>query len=252
MRLSLSILLLCSSALAQPMQHWAAANRTSLVSARMTPTNIFNGVAYWWVASDNPSNVIVSNWVDRIQAVVKTNGDTTVRPTNNSLVGVYFNSSVGQFVTNATLNNSTALNTYWLVMQRDGNHAGNLVGQSISANFPGFLISGSGSPQMFSAGQLFTGPVLPNATMIDVLFVCERNGVNQTNAFYTNGVPWTTTNTLVDIGSFTMRTMGKDLGNGAYSGYITEFGVVTNIWPTPVQASNLHYYFTNTYTNIIK
>lgn len=86
-RLCALILFLCYSVKAQlPVVQLPQLNNAVVT----TPQTL--GARYWWVSSDLTTNVNVTNWVDRIQSFVFTNGDDSLRPTN-SATGVGFDGS---------------------------------------------------------------------------------------------------------------------------------------------------------------
>lgn len=211
-------------------------------------------LAYYWVASDMSNNIIVSNWVDRIQGSVWTNLNITTQPDiTNSSSGVHFTRSKAQTLTN-NVNpiryGGTGGDSYvsqWIILQREAS--------GVFQDFLDYADSGDAEWGYDPGNNLFlflnthslnTGAVTPG-TIQDVAVASD--GITPLTIIYTNGVPCLT-NTLAGRAfsdAFPWKIMGGISGSGFFGGYIRELLIYTNTFWTSQQVSNLHYYSTNTY-----
>lgn len=216
-------------------------------TSKLFPANL----GYYWVYVDMPTNILVTNWVDRIQGSVWTNGaaDTT-RPTNSDL-GVHFDSTKTQILTNYTISfYGTNSSSHWIIIRRDKNNA--------FQDFLDYANSGdlewgyyNDNTHAVSAGVAARndGPSLLGDFQ-DLAWVSD--GAANNTSFYTNGVFATNwSGTVINSGK-TWRIMGGIANEGYFGGYIKAFGIWSNTVFTVNQVSNLHYAFTNgTYTNTV-
>lgn len=222
------------------------------------PTNALpTGIYLWWVASDMPTNVTVSNqWLDRVQGKLMGNDIPSRQPTN-SLKGVYFDGT--KWLTN--LPGAALISFGFAVLMIAEN-------DSVSGGQVMIWNNGQGGNQavgfVFSSGKLywsyFNGQYVdlqytrPNNYLNDMLFTPTNTEVH--TAFFTNGV-----STGVDVpeqnaGSFDISGMGAEPNgtpNSFYHGYIREVIVWTNLtgasWSSGM-VSNAHWYATNQYPTI--
>lgn len=214
-------------------------------------TNIIYAIhdlAWWWVASDVPTNHAISNqWADRIQGRLLAQGDPAKQPTN-STQGVYFDGAGNTYLTNVAVHCFTPggqnVTVLW-VWQVDTTSAYQYVWASTGAAPVYAFQINSDNSWSYAAGALgdkrSAGP-LPDNQLMDFLARETR--------FYTNGV--LNTNRADAMGGSDWGYMGGQGGNGPYpfKGYIRELIVWTNTGQQPVDAttlSNLHYYATNRY-----
>lgn len=248
-------LLFCLSAWAQPEPIWKKLLAVPNPTSPMTPLTIEPTLEYWWVSSDNASNAVVTSWADRIKGLINTNGNASVRPTNASLIGVHFDRSLGQFLTNSgmhQLNTSPRKESYFFVVQREINGNCDILIPAPTATSVGFGFDGIGDIRCYDSAHQYAGPFIPTGKMTDIILMTSFDGVSvETNIFYTNGVVWSAGDNVVNYPGSKPASVGKG-GSGVYPGYLTELGRATNLWFTGVQISNLHYYFTNTYHGILK
>ena len=217
------------------------------------PTNVTFGLAYWWVSSDMITNITVTNWIDRIQASVWTNISTDTKCPTNSSLGCHFLRSSSQRLTNAadvstraSNYNGTDTNTMFFLVQPSSIPIGRAswIGVNPSSTANSFGING-GQPYFCGATLCDSSTaLLSSGTLIDVVVVSSGSAASPVIKWYTNGVVANTNTTVTDDSAF--RSLGGN-GLGFYDGYMIEVGLYTNAI-TPTIVSNLHRYFTNTYT----
>jgi hypothetical protein len=196
MRLALLILILPVLCLAQhPLLtgagiDWASGLPSGTVG---TPPNQITNIRYWWNFSDNPTNVNVTNWVDRIQGLVLTNNADSKRPTN-STTGVGFNGST--YLTNIAnftiLVGTGATGSVWVVCSMvtsagafgavigDRTSGGNGFGESSGTQMKWFGAGGSGTICDFVSGTTIrdVGIVITNTTSGQMLFWTNNVFIN--------------------------------------------------------------------------
>ncbi len=240
-------LLICWSASAQlPVIPF---NPLLSATAQFTPTNITPKVAYWWVNTDKATNTAWSNWVDRIQGVVFTNGDTGSTRGTNSALGMHFTRTSSQAMTNKVHNSISSTfgnECIWYIINLDTAPADEgWFCLDTTVNSPSILVL-SAKPSYFANATTTSGVTLPLNTSVDVFMVAMAASKL---AFYTNGIP-AITNTVGGGGAFTVNqfnSLGRDLGDGFFDGFTMQIAIITNVVTSEqsLLASNLHYYRTN-------
>ncbi len=239
--------------------NWVAVQKWGGCVTNPFPQNV-PGLALYWVASDTFSqgtNTALTNWIDRIQGSIWTNGASAQRPTN-ALDGVHF-AGAGIHFTNAgaslTGSSGVVSNTHWIVW-RIKSTAGlwdDLALMGSSGGAP-TISTRCFSPDYISNGRWQTGAnptpaFVPNLeTNIeneflvrwrDTVYDAYTNALNVVtnqggNNSINNGNIWTN---LGDYGAVTF-------GQSTYT--IKEIAIWTNVL-SDVTISNLHWYRTNTY-----
>lgn len=225
--------------------------------APFSPTNI-GGLAYWWVSSDLPVGITVSNWVDRIKGESWTNFSGTTCPTN-SAIGLFFDGSNDILTNVGTINlgnKAGSSNSHWAVvstgrigageaptiLQSRTNGTSYYFGQFDNAGNPANRWSFGGTSPFFVTGWRTNALVFS-----DVTGVCDDAAGNMIG--YTNAVPQETnaaTGRIANNASW--MYLGRDSAGAFFmKGYIKEIAVYTNKILSSVNISNLHYYATNLY-----
>lgn len=222
----------------------------SLKSGSFTPPSIPH-LAYWWVASDITNNTTVTNWIDRIQGAIWTNGVAARQPTNSS-VGVAF-SGTSHLLTNTAPYTFNLTNDSLLILTRRN---------ATGATFQDLIVDGSTERgpviQTPSTKQFFIRNTAAGGR-------CEAPAVNAywdySLTFDVGAQKYTDWSNAVSIAAsiytaanpntFLMLELGNDLsniGSDQYSGSFQEILVYTNTHLVLSDVQNLHKYFTNTYT----
>lgn len=219
------------------------------------------GLALWWVYTDTTTNnVAPTNWIDRIQSLVWTNGDSASRPTN-TVIGMGYGGASPRFLTNQP---QFDMGTNWSVVMfvTDAN-------PSSSAGLADGLFCENGSN--FNAGLNFQGTTvdrlfwtshaggntslgaatISRSNEYDIVFM-ESNSVSSSGATFgfTNGIFYASA-ARESVDTY-LGGSGANLVSGAnhlatwFDGYMREFMVFTNLLSSQ-NISNIHYYRTNTY-----
>lgn len=242
MRTSLILLLsLCA---------WSCLGQLPVVPLQTTPSTgipgptSIPGLRYWWVASDLPLNVKVTNWFDRIQGFVLTNTTDSLRPTNSS-AGVGFNSSTWLQFSNSFIETINSTGSWFVVAAPTTSSGGfaSIIGGADGAGYG--LYSGSGGTlRYFGAGGNGTISAFVSGTTYDIGITITNN--TGQNSFYTNGVLRTTFTSGAFGGVGGTLYMGRDGPGDAYNGKIKELLYYSNK-VSQASITTLHTYFTNTY-----
>lgn len=231
----------------QPMfQLWSTA------PAIDNPTNISPRMFRWWVHTDVPSNVVISNqWQDRIVGENMWQMNTAISPTN-SVKGARFNGS--QYLTNATTTpydigviagaGSSGDVFYWVHIHES---VAGFKGLFATVSSPYGPYQNAGDLQY--GGSVSGGPntiasITANVTN-DVILVLNGSGSSWSNVWYINGIS-VKTNTSASVDDFTYKTMGRS-SLGFFTGYIKENGIYTNVAWTQTHTDKLHKWLTNYY-----
>lgn len=215
---------------------------TSSTSSEIQPT--VSGLGYWWVASDLPTNTIVTNWVDRINGLVFKNDNTSDRPTN-SVQGIGFDGS--SELTNTGFCPSFT-NGFFIIIKRSVQGAWNPI--DLSYTFRSYSVYncdlvGIQSPTILWAGANRT---LPTNSWITLGWTYTTN----TARYYTNGVFTGTAPLIANLtaGTLAARRLLGGQGNGSiyFTGFVREYLGFTNRL-TDDDMTNLHYYATTKYAS---
>lgn len=250
-------LILCLSCFGQP----APINRRAFALASLattsTPLDILtNSMFLRWVHTDMTNGwVVTNNWVDRIQSLAWP-GAAGATPTNLAN-GVFF--AGGQFLdlgggSKAAGNGSTV---QWAMLiiynQTDNSGTGMLVGDGNGTGGYGIQLN-QGADGLYWVHYNVTFRRLcqrPAPNLVHDVLICCTNGITHMTCF-TNGV-YTAANLDQSEGAsgFLVKTLAADYGGAQkFVGFIKEVIVWTNTssfsWSS-VNASNVHYYSTNTY-----
>lgn len=206
-----------------------------------------NGVGYWWVSSDMTTGQFVTNWVDRIIGSAWTNGATgDTRPTNSAL-GVHFDRTKSQNLTNSGVTFATGVqpSSHWVIINRtavnvfqdflDNANSGVLEWMFDNVQRYNVTISSSGKNLSIS----------PTNSWVDWLVVMDTGG--SAIYFYTNGLPGLTNTTAPTSSAQPWKIMGGIPASGYFTGYIRELAVWSNTVLTASDAVKLHTYATNKY-----
>lgn len=222
--------------------YWVAQPVAS--SGSSYPFPVTGGIAFWWRMDDLATNVVVTNWIDRVSGSVWTNSSVTA-PTNTS-GGVYFDGA--QELTNSTYYLDTNM-TLIVTFKRTGtgdqqdiltyNNGG-------AWSFMWFF----GRWELWILGNhanLFGDPGGTTA-YFDIAFTHSYNGVDTTTIVgYTNGVAQSTN---TSVGPFQRANIVQKLGNGPdgyLKGYVCEILEYTNLVLTPSEISDTHDYLGTKY-----
>lgn len=217
------------------------------------PTNIAHA-KYWWVSVDVTNQANVTNWPDRVQSLILTNGTTgATRPTITAAnLGVHFARASAQILTNlpgfslGQLGDNVA--TIWWIMNADSTPSFADIAESHG---------GDTSLGIYTANQIYyyknptvsKSQVITTGHYIDAAVVLNVSGTSS-NLFYTNGIPAITNTSPLAAGmdpTWLFTKLGSSV-NGSYDGYIREFAFFSNQALSSVTISNLHYYATNKYS----
>lgn len=219
------------------------------------------GLAYWWHWTVLPTNVVVTNWIDRVQSYPFTNSLLSASPTNTEN-GVAF-SHTGQSLTNPAPLQLSSNWTVWI-----GFVYTNLdPGGSFGMNAP--LWGDNQIANDFTLGSTFQSTPKAQMNLIKPPTGAQQSFglaapywlkftdwvlVSSNNANGGSGNTWGYTNgTLAgNGGALPLFTNINNLGwNPQYNdgstflvGSIRDFLVYTNVL-TPLNISNLHYWRTN-------
>lgn len=220
-----------------------------LTSKLFAPTDI-QGLAYWWNSLDLTNNVTVTNWFDRIQGVVLTNGNLSARPTN-SAYGVGFGGST--FLTNSVLGGGpiSAPVSYFIVLKwtDPNNTLSPITGYGTGGSALRTVLGSQTWANTFALGCRWVevrgsttkitclggGTASVPTNSIITLAGCF-NGI-ATGNYYTNGVQ------SYSAGSqtYTFDKVGSDDDGNIFKGYISQVLVFTNFLSAD-NVSNLNYY----------
>lgn len=213
--------------------------------------SLIPGLAYRWVASDlekinKQTNLAVTNWTDRVQAVDFVMPEAAKQPTNAvnavGFDGTRFMTN-GAILTNATFNFTTYAVVKWTNPRMFGWYWGVLPDSTASRTFG--LANGD-----FSALQ---GWLRNNATPVQVAAGIRTNELidliidnGTSTTYFTNGLSSLVTGS---IGKMALNIIGsKDTSTTSqmFVGYIYELCIYTNtLYQSNV--TRLHSYRTNTY-----
>ena len=228
----------------------ASLSKTNAAAASPSPSLVDASLRYWWVASDKPLGLKVTNWLDRVQSQVLTNSNDGTRPTN-SASGIAFNrlSSYSlQFSptpTPASVNiNGTGV-VYVIVTPTETASTFDSIISTDDTAGASLFTQDSGFTWGNNVAQTIFGPLTYGRTM-DVMVVITNataGGYGYTNGVFAKAF-------ASNLGDLTgsLKSVGKDQ-NGAghfYTGFIKEIIFYSNVLST-VSISNLHWYATNTY-----
>lgn len=207
-----------------------------------TPTISQNSLAYWWVASDLPVGVTVSNqWTDRIQGMLS-QANTDPKPTN-SATGVFFDASKPNSLTNNIANlGAPQVYAWWLVVKPTGTISDHQFifcqtgtdASEISIKSSGFMAGTANNniTAAITAGQVYD------------VFVISTNNTGQYVAIYTNGVTGTIgAQSTSDNVVHRWQIWGTDQSHNtalSYHGYIVEIAYYTNYFPTAADIVKNH------------
>lgn len=223
-----------------------------LTSTQFAPTDI-QGLAYWWNSVDLTNNVTATNWIDRIQGVVLTNGNLSARPTN-SVYGVGFGGST--FLTNSVLGGgpiAAPLSYFMIVKWTDPNNTlSPITGYGTGASTLRVYLASKTWADTFASGCrwveargastkitcLGAGTASVPTNSVITLSGCFDGGA--TGNYYTNGV------LSFSAGSqtFTFDQVGHESDGNFFKGYINQILVYTNFL-SATSVSNLNYYATS-------
>lgn len=196
------------------------------------------GLAQWYVYSDQPTNITMSNWVDRIQGLYMTNGDASTRPTNSSL-GVGFNGST--FLTNRVLCVSND-NTFVLIVQTAAINGG---GTSVLEA----VVDPTTDPYWMQSSKFELNANIwfnLQANHLNDWIICMRDIDPTKVKGFTNGIAAATGAGLSTAGEF--FNLAKSRFNLNYVGYVLELMWFTNnITTNSSWVSTVHTYATNKY-----
>lgn len=235
-------LLLVLSAHGQP----SPINRRALAIAGLasstTPATL--GANYWWVYTDMASGINVTNWIDRIQASVWTNGfvDAT-RPTTDAN-GVLFNRANSTVLTNSGVSFANTSTHFVIVKRTSASAFQDILDQANSGLLEWFW--NNASQWLFSvssANRLVDGNTSGTTAFFDMVMVTDGNG--NVSDLYTNGV--SAKHDAVAIPAGIWKIMGGIPNNGFFGGYFKEMAVWTNVNLNTTKIGQLHTYATNTY-----
>ncbi len=236
------------------------ASSSSLISTQAYATNL----TFRWVASDLPTNVVMTNWTDRINGFVQ---KTNVIDVTNATDKAFFTRTTGVFyggLTNVsgaawpgTTNYAVSFmmmpfipendldnNSYNFFQSGSSDYAFNLV-----SNFPGssrtYVLAD------FTIGTLFG--IVTNSWFDFTLIATNNTTVDERLVIYTNGV-FCKLVTGYTVNGLTPPNKLWPRGNHflyGFQGYVHEIWYRTNglITPTDIQnhALDLHYTRTNLY-----
>ena len=219
------------------------------------PTNLPGVWIRWWVASDNPTNITITNWVDRVVAAQLTN-TLALSPTNSAL-GMGFNGSTylqwKDILT--TDNNSSVTNVVFLIMQpiTPSTDFSGVYGIRDVAQYStgrGLMTRTTGAYQWNDG--VFQADIckFTSGSYQDMAIVGPEATSTTSMLFYTNGILGFSAANAGWLTSRPHNVVGHNSNNnGNYKGLIQEMLVGTNIPIAQVTmvVSNLHWYATNTY-----
>lgn len=202
-----------------------------------------SGLQFRWVASDLTVGAKVTNWVDRVQSAVWTNGASSLQPTN-SASGVCFDGST--VLTNAVITFTTAAKpVIWIVAKNMRNNN----------NFDSFLTSPSG----LSPGIEFSATFVADPNSLTHWFAAITNvyqdwyvpgngsAFSGVPLWYTNNVSTTHNSGLIASGTANIFNFaGQQAGGTKGYFYVQEIAVYTNDLSS-ANRTTLHTYATNTY-----
>lgn len=217
---------------------------SGLATGPFTPRSL-PGLGYWWVFSDMPTNINVTNWVDRIQSSVWTNKNTDAsRPTNSSL-GVHFKRSSQQWLTNELKAVFDTNSSHFLILER-----------TTAGGFQDILDcknTGDSELMMFNDNKLTwwggaqqADGVPPLSAFFDFCFMpsLAENKIR----WYTNGLASNTNNSTAIPANFcSWGWLGGIAFSGYFDGYIKEILIWTNRVLSSSEIAQLHTYYTNLY-----
>lgn len=200
------------------------------------------GIFRWWVFTDVPANVVVSNqWLDKIVSAHMWQMDNAVSPTNSSY-GPYFNGTT--YLTNYpgfTVGNVSGDETgsAFIVLNADGTSGLQAV-LTDQANIYGVNVNGTA---LQYTGTISGGPnticTMPTATNFDVSIVFTKTNTT----WYTNGA-LCRVNATANVDTWGQYNMGKQ-GSYGFHGYVAEFIVWSNRVFSASDATTVHAYRTN-------
>lgn len=211
------------------------------------PTNISGLTARWIFVDLAATNIVITNWVDEIQGIISTNGNSAARPTNSSL-GVGFNGTT--FLTNNNKIDQTVSPysgkpiSWFVVLERT-------VSTGLLGTFDLYSFDGSHSVgntdfiRRQPSAWNFTGGS-GNHVATGSFLTIEMSDDPITVHGYTNGV----VATGLAFGSLTplfkMTGIADTFGSQGMIGYIKEICIWTNVL-SGTDALHVHQYATNRY-----
>lgn len=218
------------------------------------PTNISSKAYRWWVATDVPVNVTISNqWTDRIVSDPEWEMDLTRSPTNSS-TGARYND--GSSTTSITTTNGTTfvvgsvggatVGSAWFVVNADAaNPSLSYIVSPFISDGHGIVVNGS---NLQYGGDVSGGPntICPivTATNFDFGFVLTTTNT----IWYTNGIVVRTNTVAGGPDSFTWGRIGSTFVSGhSFKGYFLEGLVYSNAYFFASNFTDLHKYATNLY-----
>jgi hypothetical protein len=216
------------------------------------PTNLPGTWVAWWVASDNPTNITITNWVDRVKGESLTN--TLALSPTNSATGMGLTGStylkLKHYIVPAG-NNTQDTNMLFMV----------IVPITPSTDFSGLW--GGDDTTLYTGGRLLfvrttskyhfnstsaldLGAAWPSGVMTDIVLMGAKANTGIT--LWTNGI--SSFASAQDGFSQADSLLGWNPNNsGGFKGKVVEILRGSNIPPVSVSliVSNLHWYATNTY-----
>lgn len=247
------------SALGQPAPINRRAFALSGLASTSTPLDILtNSMFLRWVHTDMTTGwVVTNNWVDRIQSVVWP-GVAGATPTNLAN-GVFF--AGGQYLDLASnskgAGNSSTVQWAMLLIynQTDNSATDMLIGDGNGTGGYGIQLNqGADGLYWVHYNTIFRRLCQrPAPNLVHDVLICCTNGMSHMTCF-TNGVYTGADHNQGEASTtgFLVKTLAADYsGAQKFVGFIKEVIVWTNAaafsWSS-VNASNVHYYATNTYS----
>lgn len=195
----------------------------------ITPATL--GARYWWAFEDNPTNVNVTNWLDRIAGFALTNGANSLRPTNSS-TGVGFNGST--YLTNinpfiitcgapgcqTTTAPDSTNGSLWVIMSAQVSTLSGLVTEETAGGKGLFTVATKQLEWFGGANTIFAN--YQTGTPIDI-GVCVTNSGSVVNSYFTNGVLAAQhADGLANSPESNVGSYGSSGGSSPFTGKITD------------------------------
>lgn len=192
-----------------------------------------------------PTNIFVTNWVDRVQSAVWTNWLTNARRPSNTPIGVKFTGSSQTTLTNGTISfGSTDIGSQFIILRRDttGVQQGVLDNNDGANQAIRFLTNQR--LQFTELGNFVLDGIQADSTMFDLTIISDGSRT----ILYTNSVPCATNSPAVIQHANPWRIMGGIGSDTAYfTGYIAELKIAVNAIWTQTQINSEHNRATNAY-----